>query len=109
MILLSADDLQSKWVAECAGVRRHSVRQVAPAFLEGAGDLHILEFEVQETSKITEQELRNLEFPKSAIIGGVIRGGKGLTTPGNFKFEPKDRVVVLSRPECIKKVESYFI
>mgnify|MGYP001201510833 CR=1 FL=1 len=36
-----------------------------------------LEFEVQENSKITEQELRNLDFPKSAIIGGVIRDGKG--------------------------------
>jgi len=72
-------------------------------------DAEILEFEVQENSKITAQELRNLEFPKSAIIGGVIRDGKGLTTPGNFKFAPKDRVVVLSRPECIQKVESYFI
>lgn len=72
-------------------------------------DAEILEFEVQENSKITEQELRNLEFPKSAIIGGVIRDGKGLTTPGNFKFATKDRVVVLSRTECIQKVESYFI
>ncbi len=72
-------------------------------------DAEILEFEVQENSKITAQELRNLDFPKSAIIGGVIRDGKGLTTPGNFKFATKDRVVVLSRPECIQKVESYFI
>lgn len=72
-------------------------------------DAEILEFEVQENSKITEHQLRNLQFPKSAIIGGVIRDGKGLTTPGEFKFEAKDRVVVLSKPECIKKVESYFI
>ena len=72
-------------------------------------DAEILEFEVQENSKITAQELRNLDFPKSAIIGGVIRDGKGLTTPGNFKFATKDRVVVLARPECIKKVEAYFI
>lgn len=68
----------------------------------------ILEFEVQENSKITQHQLRNLQFPKSAIIGGVIREGKGLTTPGNFRFQAKDRVVVLSKPECIKKVESYF-
>jgi len=71
-------------------------------------DAEILEFEVQENSKITEHQLRNLQFPKSAIIGGVIRDGKGLTTPGNFRFQAKDRVVVLSKPECIKKVESYF-
>ena len=72
-------------------------------------DAEILEFEVQESSKITQQELRNLQFPKSAIIGGVIREGVGLTTPGNFRFQPKDRVVVLSKLECIKKVEDYFI
>lgn len=72
-------------------------------------DAEILEFEVQENSRITSQELRNLEFPKSAIIGGVIRDGQGLTTPGDFRFKPKDRVVVLSKKECIHKVENYFI
>ncbi|WP_422006164.1 Trk system potassium transporter TrkA [Roseivirga pacifica] len=72
-------------------------------------DAEILEFEVQEDSKITQHQLRNLQFPKSAIIGGVIRDGHGLTTPGDFRFQPKDRVVVLSKKECIKKVEDYFI
>ncbi|MFT7269985.1 MAG: trk system potassium uptake protein TrkA, partial [Roseivirga sp.] len=32
-----------------------------------------------------------------------------LTTPGDFQFQDKDRVVVLSKPECIHKVESYFV
>ena len=72
-------------------------------------DAEILEFEVKEGSKITQQELRNLQFPKTAIIGGVIRDSKGFTTPGDFRFQPKDRVVVLSKPESISKVESYFI
>jgi trk system potassium uptake protein TrkA len=72
-------------------------------------DAEILEFEVQENSKITQHQLRNLEFPKSAIIGGVIRDGKGLTTPGDFRFQAHDRVVVLSKKECIKKVEDFFI
>ena len=72
-------------------------------------DAEILEFEVKESSKITMQELRNLEFPKTAIIGGVIRDGKGYTTPGNFIFQPKDRVVVLAKPEAINKVEDLFI
>jgi trk system potassium uptake protein TrkA len=72
-------------------------------------DAEILEFEVKESSKITAHELRNLEFPKSAIIGGVIRDGKGYTTPGDFIFQPKDRVVVLAKPEAIAKVEDLFI
>ncbi|MGW8121878.1 Trk system potassium transporter TrkA [Roseivirga echinicomitans] len=72
-------------------------------------DAEILEFEVKEGSKITKNQLKNLDFPKTAIIGGVIREGKGFTTPGDFMFRPKDRVVVLSKPESISKVESYFI
>lgn len=68
----------------------------------------ILEFEVKEQSKILDHELQNIEFPETAIVGGVIRNGKGYTVSGNFMFQPKDRVVVLSRPECIHKVESFF-
>ncbi|MFY0688973.1 MAG: Trk system potassium transporter TrkA [Cyclobacteriaceae bacterium] len=71
-------------------------------------DAEVLEFEVSEGCKILDHELRNLKFPATAIIGGVIRGNKGHTVRGNFRFEPKDRVVVLSRPECIHEVERYF-
>lgn len=71
-------------------------------------DAEILEFEVQPNSKILQKELRNLPFPKTAIIGGVIRKNKGYTVRGNFTFEPRDRVVVLSRPECIHNVEGFF-
>jgi len=107
---IGVDTMINKKLIAANFIFRH-IRQgeiVSIASIHGV-DAEILEFEVQETSKITRQELRNLDFPKAAIIGGVIRDGKGLTTPGNFKFEPKDRVVVLSKHECIKKVEEYFI
>ena len=71
-------------------------------------DAEILEFEVQEGAKILAQELRELDFPETAIVGGVIRRGQGYSVRGNFKFEPKDRVVVLTRPECIHSVEGFF-
>lgn len=71
-------------------------------------DAEILEFEVQDGSKILKHELRNLGFPKTAVIGGVIRKNTGYTVRGNFAFEPKDRVVVLSNPECIHTVEGFF-
>ncbi len=71
-------------------------------------DAEILEFEVQPNSKILKEELRNLSFPRTAIIGGVIRKNQGHTVRGNFRFEAKDRVVVLSKPECIHSVEGFF-
>ena len=71
-------------------------------------DAEILEFEIGPKAKILEKELRELDFPKSAIVGGVIRAGKGIAVRGNFEFEANDKVVVLSKPECIRKVESFF-
>lgn len=71
-------------------------------------DAEILEFIVKPGSKITTKEIRHLDFPKGAIIGGVVRSGTGHTAMGNFQFRPKDRVVVLCRPECIRGVEQFF-
>ncbi len=71
-------------------------------------DAEVLEFIVKAGSKITEREIKNLEFPKGAIIGGVVRNGVGYTTMGNFQFRPKDRAVVLCRPGCIKTVGEFF-
>ncbi len=72
-------------------------------------DAEILEFIVKAESKITEQMIKDMEFPKEAVIGGVVRNGVGYTPMGDFQFRPKDRVVVLCRPQCIHAVESYFI
>ncbi|MEQ9285304.1 MAG: Trk system potassium transporter TrkA [Cyclobacteriaceae bacterium] len=71
-------------------------------------DGELLEFEVKPNSKILNIEIKDLDFPRSAIIGGVIRNNRGITVRGNFTFQEKDRVVVLSKPECIRTVEGFF-
>ena len=71
-------------------------------------DAEIVEFEIGENAKILEKELRDIDFPKTAVVGGVIRDGQGISVRGNFEFLPKDKVVVLSSPNCIRKVESFF-
>lgn len=75
--------------------------------LHGA-DVEVLEFEVPAKAKIIGKTVRELNFPKSAIIGGVIRNGLGYIPDGHFIFDEKDHIVVLSKMECIHKVESYF-
>ncbi|MDP4681011.1 MAG: Trk system potassium transporter TrkA [Cyclobacteriaceae bacterium] len=71
-------------------------------------DGELLEFEVKPDSKILDLAIKDLDFPRNAIIGGVIRNNKGITVRGSFTFQEKDRVVVLSKPECIRKVEGFF-
>ncbi|MFV0540560.1 MAG: Trk system potassium transporter TrkA [Aestuariibaculum sp.] len=69
----------------------------------------LLEFEVKETSKVCNKFIKNIGFPRSAIIGGVIRDGVGMTALGNFKIQKGDRVVVCSLLQSIKSVEKLFL
>ena len=71
-------------------------------------DAEVLEFIVKAGSKITEREIKDLGFPQNAIIGGVVRDGKGYTVSGDFQLRPMDRAVVLCRGTCIHEVEQYF-
>lgn len=68
----------------------------------------LLEFVVKPESKITNNQIKDLQFPKSAIFGGVIRNGEGLIPLGSFTIEAGDRVVVCCLPRSISEVEAFF-
>lgn len=71
-------------------------------------DAEVVEFEVAESSSLVGKQLAAINFPRSAVVGGVIRKGKSYTVKGDFVFEPLDHVVVVAKPECIHRVERYF-
>jgi len=71
-------------------------------------DAELLEFIVKPESKICNKLIKEIKFPRSAIIGGVIRDDEGIIALGDFKVEAGDRVVVCCLPQSIKKVESFF-
>lgn len=68
----------------------------------------LLEFEVKATSAICNKYIKNIDFPRSAIIGGVVRNGEGVIALGDFKIQEGDRVVVCSLLQSIKGVEKLF-
>ncbi len=69
----------------------------------------LLEFEVKATSKICNKIIKELDFPRSAIIGGVVRDDIGLIALGDFKIQEGDRVVVCCLLKSIKRVEKLFL
>ncbi|MFH6767967.1 Trk system potassium transporter TrkA [Gaetbulibacter aquiaggeris] len=69
----------------------------------------LLEFEVKAKSQICNKIIKYIDFPRSAIIGGVIRDGVGLIALGDFKIQEGDRVVVCSLLKSIKGVEKLFL
>jgi trk system potassium uptake protein TrkA len=72
-------------------------------------DAEIVEFIVNENSKVLNKKIMDLDFPLTGIIGGVIRNNEGIIALGNFEIQLGDRVLVCSKPESIKKVESLFL
>ena len=68
----------------------------------------ILEYTVASASKITKGALKDLDFPKNAIIGGVIRGNDSFIAVGATVIEPYDRVVVFAKSEAVKEVDHFF-
>ena len=68
----------------------------------------ILEFEVKPNTIVTGAAIRDLKIPRAAVIGGVIREGKGIIALGGFVIRAGDRVVVSCLPEAIPKIEKLF-
>jgi trk system potassium uptake protein TrkA len=69
----------------------------------------LLEFKVKAKSKINNKLIKDVDFPRSAIIGGVIRDGKGHIALGSFRIQENDNVVVCCLPRSIKRVEKIFL
>ena len=69
----------------------------------------ILEFEVKSTSVVSGEIIKELSFPREAIIGGVIRNGEGLIALGDFKISEGDKVVVCALPKAIPRIEKLFL
>ena len=71
-------------------------------------DAEAFEFIAQAKSRVTKKMIREIDFPKKAIIGGVVRGEQVFIASGNFQICEGDTVVVFSLPSAFSKVEKYF-
>lgn len=68
----------------------------------------VAEFTVNEKSKVTKHQVKDLGLPKGATIGGLIRNGEGIVVTGDTQILPGDHVVLFCLGMMIKKVEKYF-
>ena len=69
----------------------------------------ILEFVVKPTSEVAGTLIREMDFPREASIGGVIRNDRGIIALGDFRIEEGDRVVVCCLPNAIPEIEKLFL
>ena len=68
----------------------------------------ILEFIVAPDTKITKVPLKDMGFPRNAIVGGIIRGNESFIAVGDTQIQAYDRVAVFALPEAVKEVDRFF-
>lgn len=68
----------------------------------------VLEFIVAPDTKITKAPLKDMNFPRNAIIGGVIRGNESYIAVGDTQIQAYDRVAVFALPDAVKEVDKFF-
>ncbi|WP_339701259.1 Trk system potassium transporter TrkA [uncultured Marixanthomonas sp.] len=69
----------------------------------------LLEFRVTTSSKVCDKKIKDIDLPRSAVIGGVVRDGEGLIALGDFKIKNGDHIVICCLPQSINKVEKLFV
>jgi len=107
---IGIDTLINKKLLAANHIFRH-VRQGEVVAMTRLNNMNaeLLEFIVSSTSEVCDQKIRDINFPRSAIIGGVIRDGIGMIALGDFEIRSGDRIVVCCLPQSIKKVEKLFV
>lgn len=86
-------------------VRRGDV--ISLTAVEGSNS-EVLEIEISKESGLLDTPLKDLHFPRGAIIGAIVRGADYEIPTGESRLGEGDRVVVFTLPEALQKVERFF-
>ncbi len=107
---IGIDTLINKKLLAANNIFRHVRRgEIVAMTMLNNMNAEIFEFIVSSSSEVCDKIIRNIDFPRSAIIGGVVRDGIGVIALGDFEIKAGDRIVVCSLPQSIKKVEKLFV
>ena len=79
---------------------------MAVTLLESGAQM--IELRVSNKSPVAGHPLSELDFPKEAIVGMLLRDGEATIPHGGDVLEPGDDVVVFTVNATLKKVEKRF-
>lgn len=60
----------------------------------------------EESSAIVGKPLKNISFPKGALITGIIRNDQIIIPSGSSVIEPNDRIIIFSGKQAIPQIEN---
>ncbi|MFL0683359.1 MAG: Trk system potassium transporter TrkA [Algoriphagus aquaeductus] len=71
-------------------------------------DAEFIQYSVCKTNRLTKHPIRELHFPETALVAGVIRGEEVYIPDGDFRLQIGDKAIVFALPEAKISLEKLF-
>lgn len=71
-------------------------------------DAEIIQYVITKGNRLTKKSLKELHFPDTAIVAGVIRGEEVFIPDGDFMLHVDDKAIVLALPAAKAALEKLF-
>ncbi|MGI6478485.1 MAG: Trk system potassium transporter TrkA [Salinivirgaceae bacterium] len=106
---MGIDAIINKKLIAASYILRFTINADVSSFMSlTATDAEVFEFIVRPGAKITKGKLKDINFPKDAVVGGFIRKKTAFTADGNTHIKANDHVVVFSLSTAVNKLEEFF-
>lgn len=83
-------------------VRHGRVRGV---YSVGDAEAEMIEAQVLSTSPIAGQQIKDIDFPESAIVAGILQDGKLVKPSGSTRIREKDLIALFALSDDVPEVE----
>jgi trk system potassium uptake protein TrkA len=71
-------------------------------------DAEFVQYHISKSNRLTKYALKDLRFPETSIIAGVIRGDEVYIPDGEFILQPDDKAIVFALPQAKVPLEKLF-
>jgi trk system potassium uptake protein TrkA len=107
---IGMDAVVSKQLLTVNAVHHFIQKQEVAAMASVPGiDAQIIEYIVQGTDKITRKPIKDVHFPRNAIIGAIMHEDRLVIPRGDTRVQAGDRVVVFALPGALDALDKLFI
>ena len=86
-------------------VRKGNIEAITS--LQGV-DAEVIEYVISKSNQLTRKPLKDLHFPETALVGGIIRGEETIIPNGSSQLMIGDKVIVFALPQSIRRLDKLF-
>ena len=83
-------------------------RQVAAIANVPGIEGQMIEYIASAGSRVTQKPLKDLHFPRMAVVGAILRNGELVIPGGDTRILPDDRTVVFALPDSLGDLDKLF-